>query len=160
VRLEIDAIVKAVLGSTSDDWVYFEYPADPEQRHYGHAAYKPNAAIWLDWGRYCVRDFHEPWIDNFPDHSTHSAHIFYVECFYLGDVVAQKVLVSVDGERAILPLGKRTRSDGKPISDTTPSEYVVEVSLENELWARLVHGIEHPTADFDRQFAIAKMKRV
>jgi hypothetical protein len=146
--LDIDTIVKTVLGSTAAEWVVFEEMADPETSHWYHAAYSPDAAIWLDWGRYCVRNFHEDWIEHF---ASKDANSFYVDCFYSGNLVARTVLVSVDGGRAVLPIGVlRNRVNG----------YEVEVELENEGWARLIHALQYPATEFDGYFSRARMKRV
>jgi hypothetical protein len=74
-----------------------------EETHGMRGAYKPDVSVGIAWGYPSNDNWHEAWVENFPDKQA-SSH--FVDFFYNGMLVDREVYISADGGRAYIPLPK------------------------------------------------------
>lgn len=75
-----------------------------EESHSMRAAYRTDLSIGIGWGFTSLENWHEDWLDVFPDKGA-SSH--FVDFFYNGMLVEREIYISVDGGRANIPLPTR-----------------------------------------------------
>lgn len=94
--MKLDDVKEILAKSSQDDWI-----VDDES---GSFTYKNDLNLHIDRSDYeSYREFNEPWATSHPD--KHAVAVEYV-VKYGSSFVDKKMLVSVDGHRATLPLPK------------------------------------------------------
>lgn len=113
--MRLDDLLLTVAESAVDDWEkvdvrteFHDVPeggevgAEPLEPSFHHtlAVFRPNVDISLAYGATVVRPFEEPWTESFGG----PASLIAVWFRYRGAVVYERVVVSADGGRCVLPL--------------------------------------------------------
>lgn len=94
--MNLNDVKKILAHSSQEDWI-----VDDES---GSFTYKNDLNLHIDRADYeSYREFNEPWATSHPD--KHAVAVEYV-VKYGSSFVEKKMLVSVDGHRATLPLPK------------------------------------------------------
>jgi hypothetical protein len=115
----LDSLLEQVEMSSSDDWHKLDYhtPYLPYcggqnvlDTHYHLAVFRPDVDISLAFGATVNSDFHEPWVESFPDpHATSVAVVLR----YRGTPVYEWTFVTVDGGRYLVPMPQPPNAEGK-----------------------------------------------
>lgn len=94
--MKLDDVKEILANSSQEDWII-----DDES---GSFTYKNDLNLHIERAEYdSCREFNEPWATSHPD--KHAVAVDYV-VKYGSSFVDKKMLVSVDGHRATLPLPK------------------------------------------------------
>ncbi len=146
-KLQLSTAQEMVLSSTPDDWELWEKTNWTDGGHLWLATFRADVALQLQWGRVVNAEYREPWTSNFPNPI---ASAIEAEADYAGSKVMEEILVTADGARNILPLGR--------VSPPDPASDAIEVRAggTNLAVARLIHGLWGGTpAEFDAAVAVA-----
>lgn len=92
--MNYDEVENILATSKKDDWI--------SNDELGTFTYKKDLNLHINRSS-DDREFNEPWAKNFPDKNARAVDY---KVFYNNSFVDEKMLVSVDGARAVLPLPK------------------------------------------------------
>lgn len=95
--MQFDEIISIIQKSKQSDWVYNDFNIT--------YVYKPNVSIRIvkiSQKHGHLEDFHEEWAENHPSASIPSRVYFHI--YYNSTCIKELVFVSIDGNRAVLPM--------------------------------------------------------
>lgn len=151
-----------ILSTTQDDWheieagPYFtdapDIDKDTFDQHMALLVYRDDVSLTIQWGMDArshvgrLTDLADIWPDaHFPDASI---RVYFADVFWNGTLIDREHIVSVDGGRARLPLGRR-EAPGYDHTRDEPPVWVYTATRWQTGLARLLDSGH----DFERYFA-------
>lgn len=145
--VKVDAEVAKPVGPAVSTLLSIVYDSEPGDWHYhdgeGLFVYSKNADITISQREidYEHDDFHEKWVNSFPDSSAYRATY---EIKYRGTLIETKTFVLVDGSRVYLPLPK--------------SRAKLKISRQEYRLGTIVNRSHPRSQEYDQYLSIAGIK--